>query len=93
MLEFQSKPVLDLSVNELLSLIEYDNNQLKVDILKGKVVNKYQAREYSKKLEVILTLEFFKSSLWKNAKQVLQRVTFWYRSNAESIERNKTKIN
>ena len=87
-----NKPIFQLSIQELKDLIEEDIKRLEEDIGAGKVVNEYQAQAYVDKLNAFLELNYFKGTLYRNVREVLQNLKFFLKDARDQADICKSKI-
>ena len=86
-----NKPIFGLTVSEFKAMVEADIELIKTALMDHKVRNWYKALEYKKKLQDFLTLDYFKGG-YRNVRDILENLKFFYQDSYRQIIANKGKI-
>ena len=86
------KPIYQLTVMELIDVVQDDIAWLKEDIKAGKVKNRYIAQAYVDKLNDFLTLDYFKGGTYQNVRQILGNLKFFLQDSKDQADILERKI-
>ena len=84
--------IYEMTPEEFKELIEFEIYCIQIDDLKNLISNSYMAKEYVEKFKKFLELEYFKSNVWRNVRDILSNLVVWRRYCTEKQEENVQKI-